>query len=305
MTSPHHEDDAVSRLMAAPLEEQATTMLDWGMHPAGLLILMSPCEGRCFFCAQAAVTHPPPSDWTQWTRIEALLTANRSAGLTHLCIGGTEPTTHPDFARALQLARFQGFETIELMTSGLALSEPGTAARWRAAGIETIACPIYSADPDTHDQVVGVQSHQRLIAGIDAAVKAGIGVRMHTLALRRTLPGLKSLFILCRERWGASLTLAPARPKDGVWDYASEAAGLDEVAAALEPLPRGAVHLTGWPDCMAPDHPRFAAQVIDLYFRGQVRGFGEPCRSCKSHSDCPGVVQALLARDKDAGLTAR
>ena len=305
MKGQHHEDDAVARLMAAPLTEQAATMMAWGLDPAGLLILMSPCEGRCFFCAQPAVTHPPRSDWTEWSRVEALLSENQTAGLRRLCIGGTEPTTHPDFAHALQLARSQGFESIELMTSGLALATPGVAEQWRQAGIETIAVPIYSAEAEVHDQVVGVQCHDRLLAGLDAAVAAGIRVHIHTLALRRTLPGLEALFILCRERLGATLSLAPARPKDGVWDFSTEAAGLDEVAAAMAPLPIGAVHLTGWPDCLAPDHPRLAAQVIDVYFRGQARGFGDDCADCIARPDCPGLVKALLSRDGTAGLCPR
>ena len=59
MVRPTHEEAEISDLMEAPLERQAAAMAAWQMEPAGLLILMSPCQARCFFCAQPAVTHPP------------------------------------------------------------------------------------------------------------------------------------------------------------------------------------------------------------------------------------------------------
>jgi molybdenum cofactor biosynthesis enzyme MoaA len=128
--------------MGASLTEQASTLAEWGLPRAGLLILMSPCENRCYFCAQPAVTHPPPQDWTPPERVVALLEQNRSLGLDRLCIGGTEPVTHPSFTDALRRAKDVGFSAIELMTSGLRLSQPGVANAWRDAGITRIAVPI-------------------------------------------------------------------------------------------------------------------------------------------------------------------
>lgn len=291
--------------MDAPLAEQAATMTQWGLPPAGLLILMSPCEGRCFFCAQPAVTHPPEHDWTQWERVNGLLDANHAEGLQRLCIGCTEPTTHPDFIRALDLAGATGFESIELMTSALKLATPGTAEKWAAAGIRTIATPIYSADPDIHNSVVGTPCHSTLVSGLDAAQAAGIEVRLHTLALRRTLPGLGALAAMSLQRWQTPLTLAPARPKDGVWSYTSQAPSLAEVTATVQTVSTGAVQLTGWPDCVLPDRPRGAAQVIELYFRGQARAYAPACTDCALRSGCPGLVSALLDRDGPDGLRPR
>ena len=278
-------------------------MSRWGLRPAGLLIMMSPCLGRCFFCAQPAVTNPPRSEWTGWTRVASLLEENPQVGLTRLCIGGTEPTTHPDFYRALQLANDHGFTEIELMTSGVPLAEPGEAQRWRKAGIQTIATPIYSADAAVHDAVTGMACHATLLRGLDAAKQAGIEVRLHTLALTETLAGLEALAALVQERWQHPLTLAPARPKDAVWSYAQQAPSLTAVAQALGAIEPGAIQLTGWPDCLAPSHARGAAQVIDLYFRGQTRDYAETCIQCSGQPQCPGVVSALLQRDGSQGLS--
>ena len=302
MSRSDHEDSSIARLMTAPLTVQSRTMAQWGLPPAGLLIMMSPCLGQCIFCAQPAVTHPPPTDWTQWARIRELLAGNAQAGLKHLCIGGTEPTTHPDFDRALQLAGQVGFDSIELMTSGLSLSNPGEAQRWRAAGIQTIAVPIYGASADVHNQVVGVDAYARLMTGLNAAHAAGIQVRPHTLALRETLPGLSALAAMVTQRWHSPLCLAPARPKDAVWNYTAQAPGLASVAQAIAEVPPDQLTLTGWPSCLAPERPRGAAQVIDLYFRGQTRDFHTACEPCATQQTCPGLVSALLTRDGADGL---
>ena len=288
--------------MSAPLAVQSHTMAQWGLPPAGLLIMMSPCLGQCIFCAQPAVTDPPPRDWTDWARIEALLSGNAQAGLDQLCIGGTEPTTHPDFDRALALAQRVGFGAIELMTSGLSLSTPGEAERWAAAGIRTIAVPIYGASAAVHNQVVGVPAYARLMRGLDAAHAAGIQVRPHTLALQETLPGLSELAAMVFQRWHSPLCLAPARPKDAVWDYDAQAPGLTAVAQAIEKVPADQLTLTGWPSCLAPHRARGAAQVIELYFRGQTRDLHAACEPCATRQTCPGLVSALLARDGAAGL---
>ena len=101
--------------MSASISEQADTLASWGMERSGLLILMSPCHGRCIFCAQPAVTHPPPSDWTPWDRVSRYLDGNRSWFATPL---HRWDGAHQSPRRAnLRLARDVGFD-LELMTSG-------------------------------------------------------------------------------------------------------------------------------------------------------------------------------------------
>ena len=107
------------------------------------------------------------------------------------------------------------------------------------------------------------------------------------------------------QRWHSPLCLAPARPKDAVWDYDAQAPGLTAVAQAIEKVPADQLTLTGWPSCLAPNSARGAAQVIELYFRGQTRDLHAACEPCATRQTCPGLVSALLARDGAAGLLDR
>lgn len=293
MSGSAHEDARVVGLLTAPPAEQLRRITGWGLPPATLLLMMNACENRCFFCANEGVLRPAARDITTRQDIEVRLSANRGLPVSTLCIIGTEPTAHPDFERALSLAQETGFTRIELMTSGLRLAQSGVAEHWFARGIRSVAVPLYGATAAIHDAVVGTPSFERTALGLDRALKAGISVRIHTLALCRTLDSLGSLAQLVRERWGDILAIAPVRPKEALFDYNIEAPTLDQVAAVVAELD---VSLVGFPACVAPEKRRDAALVMQLYFRGQATAFAPACAPCARQSVCSGIVVGEMGR---------
>jgi hypothetical protein len=295
MARSEHEDSAVVGLLTATPASQVEQIRAWGLPPAVLLLLMNACENRCFFCANDGVVRPPPEAQTGWAAIEAHLEAARSLGMSTVCIVGTEPALHPDFERTLTLARAVGFARVELMTSGLRLAEPGVAQRWFAAGIVSVAVPMYGASAVVHDGVVGTVSFNRTLLALDQAKAAGIQVQVHTLALTRTLAALPALAALVQQRWGCRLAIAPVRPKESLFDYPSEAPSYAQLERAITGLD---LSLTGFPDCVAPAAARGAALVIQLYFRGQSTSFLPVCEDCTRRPVCPGVVVAERGRAK-------
>jgi pyruvate-formate lyase-activating enzyme len=299
---PSHEDDAMAEVMASPLHEQLARFAEWGLPRAGLLIMMSACQGRCYFCASPAVTAPGPEIVTPVEHIERWLAENRELGVEDLLLGGTEPPTHAHFERTLQRAREVGFRRIQLMTSGLALAEPGVAEDWYAAGIRSICVPIYAASAEPHDAVVGVEGHfERLARGLDQARRVGIEPWLHTLALRRTIDRVKELAETTRRRWSARLAVAPLRAKDELFRYGDESVSYAELERALQ----GAdVSLVGFPLCVGKELPRGGAQMIELYFRAQRTVYADVCESCNVRARCPGVVVAHYAEQGAAGLVA-
>jgi len=297
-----HESDDVHALMEAPLAVQRELLARWGLPEAGLLILMSKCLGRCFFCAQRVVTDPPADMITRWDPVDAWLEGNREQKLERLCLGGTEPPTHPDFYRTLKRAQEVGFREVELMTSGVQLAHPVIVQRWWEHGVRDICAPIYGASAAEHDRVVQVSGHwDRLVRGLDLACRRGMTVHLHTLALRRTLDALPALARYVAERWGARLALAPLRPKD-MFDYRAEAVGFDALAATLADSD---VSLTGFPSCVLPDKPRAAPLLIEVYFRGQRTTYAEACATCAARDRCPGLVAMHARAYGDAGLSPR
>ncbi len=297
---PSHEDEAMAEVMAAPLGTQLARFEDWGLPRTGLLILMSACQGRCFFCASPAVTDPGPDIVTPFERVERWLDDNLELGVEDLCLGGTEPPTHTHFDATLERAKSVGFSRIQLMTSGLSLESSKLAADWYAAGIRSICVPLYGSNARAHDSVVGVPGHfERATRGLDNARSAGIEPFVHTLLLRRTLGDLGALATLTRSRWGARLAIAPLRAKDEVFAFRSESVPYDEIEPAIASAD---VSLVGFPSCVAPEVSRGGPLLIELYFRAQKMVFDAACEPCTLRESCPGLVAAHHEQYGAAGL---
>ena len=286
-----HEDASMHHFMEASLAEQLSQLPKWslpqpGHSPAGLLILMSACFGRCFFCAHVGVTDPPPEMITSWERIEKYLTGYHGSGVEDLCLAGTEPSTHPRFRHTLALARAAGVKRVQLMSSGVTLDR--YAKRMRKEGIHSVCVPLYSKDATVHDGIVQVRGHHaRVLAGLDAAIEAGIKPYIHTLAMRRTVTAIAPLASFVQTRWGVPLHIAPLRPKDDLFNLDEECMDSAQLAEAIgDSQP----HLIGFPSCVLPQLSRDAPLVMNLYFRGQEAHYPPACGGCAVRAGCPGVA---------------
>lgn len=289
-----HEDGTWIAILRSAPSAQVAALAARGHGRTAVLFLQNACESRCFFCASPGVLTPAADTISRVADIDAWIADARGAALGTVCVAGTEPARHPHFEAALEALAGVGGPAIEVMTSGLALSEPGTARRWHERGVRSVAVPLYSADETSHDGVVGTDgAHARVLAGLDAANENGIEVFVHTLALRRTLEELPRLAAMTRDRWNARLAIGIARPKTDAWSWAEGAASHDELARAVHSLP---VSLVGFPGCVAPETPRGAARVIDLYFRTTRTSFDAVCDGCGVRPSCPGALPEELAR---------
>ena len=272
-----------------------------GLEPAGVLILENACESLCFFCANPGTRDVPAERRTSWQSILAHL-AGRLAGVERLLIGGNDPVLHPDFGRLLEAAAAAGYRRIEVMTSGVSLGNAPLEA-WRALGVETFTVPLYSVNAATHDAICGVTCFDKTVQGLMLASLAGIKIEVHSVVMRRTLPGLAELASWVAAHFGGPLALAPLRDKSDVFDYDREAVPLTELLTTLESWPAQApVALLGMPSCIAPQRARGGASIMQIYFSTQRRGYADVCEPCSSRAGCPGVVAGELSRRGSQGL---
>jgi len=296
-----HEDDAVLEALFGPPAPQRAALEAWGLPGVQVLMLMSSCEGRCFFCAQPEVLDMPAHMVTRSEAALAWVGGAEARPGDRLLVGGTEPATHPVLLDAVRSARDRGFGRVEVMTSGVRLGSE--ARRWAEAGITAVCVPLYASDAARHDAVVRVPGHHaRVTAGLDAARDAGIEVSVHTLALRATLDDLATLAAEVAARWGTRLAVAPLREKERLFVYGDAAPTLRDVEIAVR---AAHVTLTGFPACVAPEVPRGAPGIIAVYFRGQRTVKGAACAACSLVEACPGVVPAHLTLHGEADLRPR
>ncbi len=293
---PSHEDPAVHAFLAGTPAYQVAWLGDRGLPAAVLLPLVNACGQRCFFCAGPGTVSVPPGDVTRWAQVEAHLDA-RPAGVTRLLVGGNEPTLHPHFDDALLRAVDAGFERVDLMTNGATLGDH--AARWAAAGVREVVVPLYGTRAAEHDAAAGVACFDAVNAGLHAAHRAGITVRVHTLLTREVLPQLGELSAFVTGSFGTPLAAALLRPKP-VFQWAAHAPSLGEIRRALAGLDVDllvAPLCLGWGqgDGLLPGAGRAgppAALLATLYFSTQARTYASPCGACPARSACPGVVSA-------------
>ena len=146
------------------------------------------------------------------------------------------------------------------------------------ACVRSVCSPLYSADSETHDAVVGVPGHwEQVVAGLDTAFALGLEVHVHTLAMVRTLSHLPALGRWVQSRWGTTVLVAPMRPKEDVFRFKTAAASLDSIRLIQEP----SLQWTGFPECVQPSGT--GALLTRLYFRGQKRSMFRPARVLGTH----------------------
>jgi MoaA/NifB/PqqE/SkfB family radical SAM enzyme len=101
-------------------------------------------------------------------------------------IGG-EPTLHPRLADLVDHANHRGFEFIEVHTNATRLGQELVGC-FRRSGVH-VGTAFYSDDPAVHEHVTqGEGSWRRTVAGIEAALAAGLPLRVGVVETDRN-PG--------------------------------------------------------------------------------------------------------------------
>jgi len=133
------------------------------------------CNQQCLHCYAAgqARAGTPELTTAEWLRI---IEKCRLAGIPQLTFTGGEPTLRDDLDELVQAASW--FVT-RLNTNGVLLSED-LCTRLRQASLDSVQITFYSADPAKHNLLVGADTWEMTVAGIQNAVNAGLNVSINT-----------------------------------------------------------------------------------------------------------------------------
>lgn len=168
------------------------------------------CNLRCTYCMPADVFGPeyaflPRAELLSFEEIERLARAFVALGVRKLRVTGGEPTLRRDLPTLIAaLAAIPDVEDVAMTTNGLLL--PRVAADLKAAGLRRVTVSIDSLDPEVFGRMNGLGTHpQKVMDGIEAALTAGLGVKVNTVVQRGVNDtGLRELWLALRE-------LAPVR----------------------------------------------------------------------------------------------
>jgi GTP 3',8-cyclase len=162
------------------------------------------CNYRCVYCMPDDVTFRARAELLTFEEIVRLLRVFAGLGVRRVRLTGGEPTVRADLVRLVRMiAEVAGIDEIAMTTNGHVLADQ--ARPLADAGLGEVNVSIDTADPDRFHEVTGRGDLGRVLAGIDAARAAGLGVKLNAVALR----GVNDDEIagLCQLAWDRGLVV--------------------------------------------------------------------------------------------------
>jgi len=284
-------------------------------HNVGLLRLGFRCNQDCWFCWQGRSWPNSPEGGKE--RIDRLA----DQGSRVLTITGGEPTAFKELPDLVAHAVSRGM-SVSLQTNAIGFSRPKLMARLMDAGLEAAFVSFHSADPEVSDAMTrapGTWVHT--VAGIKAALTAGVRVRLNCVVEQANVAGLPQHASFIRDEL---VPLATSHPLSVSYShpsrylesdtYADHVAPLDEVAPPLMKAWRildaagvfaDLLGTCGFPPCVVQEVPGLLDRVRDVHFpqlHTVSRTAAKACGDCSLKDRCLGPRHEYLAVHGERGL---
>ena len=262
------------------------------------------CDFRCAYCMSEDMTFLPKAEVLSLEELERLCRVFINQGVRRLRLTGGEPLVRRNVMWLFQqLGRHLdsgALDELTVTTNGSQLSRHATALY--ACGVRRINV---SLDTLNHDKFLAITrwgKFDRVIAGIDAALEAGLAVKINAVAMRDLNEDeFDQMIAWCGER-GMDLTLIEAMPMGDIGqNRAEQHLSLREVRQNLEHswTLQPSDHQTGGP-----------ASYVTVAETRRRLGFITPlshnfCESCnRVRLTCTGTLFMCLGQDDAADLRA-
>ncbi|TMQ27214.1 MAG: GTP 3',8-cyclase MoaA [Deltaproteobacteria bacterium] len=160
------------------------------------------CNYRCSYCMPEELgdqlVFEPRSAVLSFEELERLIAVFARLGVRKIRLTGGEPTVRKGIVELAQrIAALPGIEQVVMTSNGHLLGE--LAAPLAAAGVSAINISIDTLDAGKFHALTGRGDLARVLAGVDAAVTAGMRVKLNAVALRGVNDG--ELVALCEYAW--------------------------------------------------------------------------------------------------------
>ncbi len=303
------------------VEDWMFRQLSWSIsgRPYGRLRLGFRCNQNCDICWQDRRWGEPDARW-----YHVWLDELAAAGAEEIHFTGGEPTLHAALpALVARAARDHGL-LVTLQTNAMRLAKPHVLGPLVDAGAGLAFVSLHSADPAVSDAITRAPgTFHKTVAGVEAALRAGLVVTLNAVLERRNAAGVAELARFVVERFVRPFPDNPVRSlclsqpstyyDETPWEDAL--VPLDELAGPLREAADvlgaagvlcQAVGSCGYPPCVLPDHRdihvAFDRDASDAVDQGSRR-FGAVCAGCAARADCPGVRDEYLTAFGERGLT--
>ncbi|MFM9940210.1 MAG: GTP 3',8-cyclase MoaA [Hyphomicrobiaceae bacterium] len=281
-------------------------MIDpFGRHITYLRVSVTDrCDFRCVYCMSEHMSFLPKKDLLSLEELDRLCSAFVAKGVRKLRITGGEPLVRKNILwlfKALSRHLDSGqLEELTLTTNGSQL--PKYAADLKALGVKRINVSLDTLKPDRFKAITRWGDFSGVMAGIEAAEKAGLAVKLNAVALKGVNEDeIVDLMTFAHGR-GFDLTFIETMPLGDIdGDRTDQYLPLSIVRArlmeryTLEDIP----YRTGGP-----------ARYVRVKETGGRLGFITPmthnfCESCnRVRLTCTGTLYMCLGQEDAADLRA-
>ena len=262
------------------------------------------CDFRCTYCMAEHMTFLPKRDLLSLEELDRVCAAFVAKGVRKLRITGGEPLVRKNIMwlfRALSRHLRDGtLDELTLTTNGSQL--PRYAHELKDAGVRRINVSVDTLDPDKFKVITRWGNLDQVMAGIEAADKAGLAIKLNAVALKGVNEDEIEDLVRFAHGRGFDLTLIETMPLGDIdGDRTDQYLPLSIVRArlmdsfTLEDIP----FRTGGP-----------ARYVRIGETGGRLGFITPmthnfCESCnRVRLTCTGTLYMCLGQDDAADLRA-
>ena len=160
------------------------------------------CNYRCSYCMPETlgreIDFSPKAHVLTFEEIEQIVSVFASLGVRKIRLTGGEPTVrHGIVDLVRRVAAVPGIEQVVMTTNGHLLAE--LAIPLRDAGLQAVNVSLDTLDAARFKAITARGDLERVLAGIDAAVAAGLRVKTNAVALQGINDG--ELVALCEDAW--------------------------------------------------------------------------------------------------------
>ncbi|SFP00821.1 cyclic pyranopterin phosphate synthase [Cohaesibacter marisflavi] len=260
------------------------------------------CDFRCFYCIGDKVTFLPKPDVLSLEELDRLCSLFIDQGVRKLRLTGGEPlvrrgilTLISDLSRHLESGRLR---EITLTTNGSQLAKMATALA--NLGVMRINISLDTLRAERFTRITGKPRFAQVLDGIETALKAGIKLKVNTVALKGVNDDeFDDLIRFCHER-EMDLTIIETMPMGGL---------LLERPDVYLPLSEVQEQLTDRWSLIKTDHRSSGpASYFTVGETGGRVGFIAPmthnfCDSCnRVRLSCTGILYTCLGRNNATNL---
>jgi len=275
----------------------------FGRHVSYLRVSVTDrCDFRCTYCMAEHMTFLPKRDLLTLEELDRLCSAFIARGVRKLRITGGEPLVRKNIMwlfRALSRHLATGMlQELTLTTNGSQL--PRFAAELKDAGVRRVNVSLDTLDAGRFRAITRWGDLAQVLAGLDAAVAAGLRVKLNAVALKGVNEHEIDDLIRFAHGRGFDLTLIETMPMGDIdGDRTEQYLPLSMVRARL---------LERWTLEDIPFRTGGPARYVNVKETGGRLGFITPmthnfCESCnRVRLTCTGTLYMCLGQDAAADL---